>query len=134
MKLALVLPLLLAGCGAAVASDSPREVRAQQRAERLLVGKTAGETRSCAPLRELNRQTIVDERTILYRVSSTKVWRNDIPGGCAGLDRNSTLIRRTINGTSICSGEIFEIRDSGTQFPRGSCSFGEFTEYRAARR
>lgn len=139
MKMLLILPLpllslLLAGCGAAVATDSPRDARAQVRADRLLAGKTAVGTQSCAPLRELDRQTVVDERTILYRVSATKVWRNDIPVGCAGLDRNSTLIRRSISSTNICSGEIFEVRDAGTQFPMGACSFGEFTEFRSTPR
>lgn len=135
MKLSFVLPLLLlAGCGSAVASDSPRDARSQQRVDQLLSGKTAVGTQSCAPLRELDRQTIVDDHTILYRVSATKVWRNDIPIGCTGLDRNSTLIRRSISSTDICSGEIFEVRDSGTQFPLGACSFGEFTEFRSTPR
>ena len=44
---------------------------------------------------------------------------------------SAEIIRQSISA-NICSGEIFEVRDSGTGFSYGSCSYGEFTEYRAA--
>ena len=128
-KLSLLLPILLAGCSAGVATEPVRNAKAETRLNQLLAGKVAGRTQSCIPTREADRQTVIDERTILYRVSANKVYRNDIPGGCPGLDSRSTLIRRT-TGSGLCSGEIFQVRDAGTGFDKGSCAFGEFTEYR----
>jgi hypothetical protein len=125
----LLVPLLLAGCSAGVATEPVRNARAETRLNQLLAGKAAIRTQACISNREADRQTIIDERTILFPVSTGRVFRNEIPGGCPGLSSRSTLIRRT-TGSSLCSGEIFEVRDAGTGFNRGSCSFGEFTEYR----
>jgi len=131
-KFSLLAPILLAGCSAGVATEPVRSAKAETRLSQLLAGKVAVGTQLCIPNRDANRQTVIDERTILYRVGTSKVYRNDIPGGCLGLDSRSTLIRRT-TGSNLCGGEIFEVRDSGTGFSRGSCAFGDFTEYRTPR-
>ena len=133
MKLFFALPLLLlSACGANVAADPVRTAKAETELGRLLAGKTPGRVLTCLPRQYAERQTIIDERTIIFRPNAgrSRVYRSDISPSCAGLDRNSTIIRRSTQ-TSICSGEIFEVRDSGTQFPRGSCTFGDFTEYKA---
>lgn len=135
MKLLLALPLLLSACGANVAADPVRVAQAETRLGELLAGKTAGRVMTCLPRQYAERQTIIDERTIIFRPNAgrSRVYRSDLSPSCPGLDRYSTLIRRSTQ-TSICSGEIFEVRDSGTQFPQGSCTFGDFTEYRAPER
>lgn len=127
--LLLVLPILVGACSAQVATAPVRDERAEARLATLLGGKVQGATRSCIARRDAERQEIIDENTIVYRTGD-RVIRGDIAPACGGLDRNSTLIRRSTS-SDICSGEIFEIRDSGTQLPRGSCTYGEFTEYRS---
>ena len=127
-----LVSLALAGCGVGVANDPVREARAQTEVGRLLAGKVAGPTRSCISRFEAREQRIIDERTIVFSSGRNRLYRADIPGGCTGLDDHSTIIRRSPTGT-LCSGEIFEVRDSGTQFTRGSCAFGDFTEYRTRR-
>ena len=135
MKTLLLLPLLLAGCGADVAADEVRTAKAETRLGELLAGKTPGRRLSCLPRQYAERQTVIDESTIIFRpnAGNSRVYRSDLSPSCTGLDENSTSIRRSTS-TSICAGEIFEVRDSGTQFPRGSCTYGEFTEYLAADR
>lgn len=133
MKTLALLPLLLlASCGAAVADSPTRSSRADNELTRLLSGKVAGQTRSCISQRDATDQRNIDERTIIFRAGRDRLYRNDIPGGCPRLDNRSTIIRASPTST-ICSGEIFEVRDSGTGFTYGSCTFGEFTEYRTAR-
>lgn len=134
-QLLLALPLLLAACGANVAEDSVQTVKAQTRLDQLLAGKTPGRTNSCVSRIDSQRQTVIDERTILFRpaAGNSRVFRSDLSPACPRLDRNSTIIRRSTS-SSICAGEIFEVRDSGTQFSYGSCTFGPFTEYRAPKR
>lgn len=133
MKTLLLLPLLLtASCGAGVVADPVRSSKAETRLTQLLAGKVAGRTTSCINQRDANEQRVIDERTIIYRTGRNKLYRTEIDQ-CPRLDSRSTLIRRTTS-PNICSGEIFEVRDAGTGFSYGSCTFGEFTEYRTANR
>lgn len=127
--------LPLSGCGADVAADPVQTARAQTRLDQLLAGKEPGRRLTCLPRQDAERQTNIDERTIVFQPSAghSRAYRSDLSPPCPGLDRNSTIIRRSTS-TSICAGEIFEVRDSGTQIPRGSCTFGEFTEYRRPKR
>lgn len=132
-KMLLLVPLLLtASCSAVDATAPVRDAKAEARLDQLLAGKVAGPTRSCITHRDADRQEVIDERTIIYRVGRDLLYRNDISPSCAGLDRDSTLIRRS-SSPSLCRGDIFQVRDSGTSFERGSCSLGEFTEYRTLR-
>lgn len=131
MKNLLLLPLLLnASCSANVTTAPVSDAKAQARLDLLLGGKNAGATRSCISRRDAVRQEIIDDRTIIYGGNSQRVIRGDIAPSCVGLNRNSTLIRRSVS-SDICAGEIFEVRDAGSGVPRGSCVYGEFTEYRA---
>jgi len=122
--------LLLAGCSAGVATDTVRSVKAETRLGQILAGKVAGRTQSCISRLDAERQTVIDGRTIIYNGNRSRLYRTEI-ASCPALDNRSTLIRRSTS-TGICSGEIFEVRDSGTGFSHGSCSYGDFTEYRAA--
>ena len=132
MRMLLLAPFLLAGCAAGVADDPVRTARAETRLGELLGGKEPGRRLSCLPRMNAERQTIIDERTILFRPSAGRgrVYRSDLETPCPRLDTTSTIIRRSTS-SSICAGEIFEVRDSGTQMSYGSCTFGPFTEYRA---
>ena len=129
-RMLLFAPFLLAGCSAAVATDPVRSVKAETRLGQLLAGKVAGRTQSCIRRLDAERQTVIDGRTIIYYGNRSRLYRTEI-ANCPALDDRSTLIRQSIS-TNICSGEIFEVRDSGTGFSHGACSYGEFTEYRAA--
>lgn len=129
---ALLLPLLLAGCGVAVTTDPVAEAKAQTRLGQLLAGRIEVGTRQCIPARPIDRQTIIDDRAIFFRQGSNRLYRSSI-ADCPKLGPRSQIIRRT-TGTSICRGEIFEVRDAGTGFSYGACTFGDFTEYRGSRR
>lgn len=134
MKSLLLLSLLIpAACSGVDAAAPVRNERAALRLDQLLAGKVAGETRSCIRRRDAERQEIIDDRTVIYRISRDRLIRGDLSPACTGLDRNSTMIRRSTS-LDICRGEIFEVRDAGTGFQQGSCIYGDFTEYRAARR
>lgn len=129
MRVLLILPVLLAAsCSAGMAADPVRTAKAETRLSEMLAGKVAGETRSCIRQLDAREQRVIDARTIIYRTGRNRLYRTEIED-CPRLSNHSTLIRRTIS-TNICSGEIFEVRDSGTGMSYGSCTFGEFTEYR----
>lgn len=129
-RMLLLAPLLLAGCGADVATDPVRSAKAETRLGQLLAGKVAGRSQSCITRFDAERQTVIDGRTIIYNGNRARLYRTEI-ANCPGLDDRSTLIRQSTS-TNICRGEIFEVRDSGTGFSHGSCTYGDFTEYRDA--
>jgi hypothetical protein len=73
---------------------------------------------------------VVDERTILYRDGSNRVWRNDMNGPCSGLGRPGTaIVTRQFGGSGLCRGEIAQVVDTVGGFTVGSCSFGDFVPY-----
>lgn len=129
-RMLLFAPFLLVGCSAGVASDPIRSAKAETRLGQLLAGKVAGRTQSCISRLDAERQTVIDGRTIIYYGNRSRLYRAEI-ANCPALDNRSTLIRQSTQ-TNICSGEIFEVRNSGTGFSYGSCTYGEFTEYRDA--
>lgn len=94
--------------------------------------KQAGEPRSCIPSQQIRATYYVGDRTILYRVSSNLIYRNDPPGGCPGLNSSSALITQTPT-TQLCRGDIARVRDFGLGFSSGSCALGDFVPYRTVR-
>ena len=125
----LLAPLLaLAACAAdGPAPDFERTAQDQERLDQRLVGLASTGRVSCVPAFEAREQRIIDERTILFYTGRNRVYRTEIEN-CPRLDRRSTIIRRS-TVPSICRNEIFEVRDSGTQFSYGSCTFGDFERF-----
>ena len=125
----------LAGCAVNNAQQGQRSLRAQQTLDRYLVGKTAGAPRSCLPTYRSQDMIVVDDRTILFRDGSNRVWRNDPAGGCSGLGRPGTaLVTRSFGGSGLCRGEIATVVDTASGFTVGSCSFGDFVPFEGPRR
>ena len=94
--------------------------------------KQAGPPVSCIPQRQIRSTHYVGDRTILYKVSNTLVYRNDPAGGCPGLNSSAALITRTPTG-QLCRGDIAHVRDFGLGFSSGSCALSEFVPYRRVR-
>lgn len=124
-----------AGTSALVAKSQSavdRSARDQATLDKALAGKVAGKPQSCIPLIQIRDTTYIGSTTILYRVSSNLVYRNDPAGGCPGLRAGSGLITRTSTG-QLCSGDIAQVRDFSANFSAGSCALGEFVPYRKAK-
>ena len=119
----------LAAC-ATTPESTERSPEAQKVLARYLDGRTPGQAQSCLPTFRTQDMIVVDERTILYRDGSNRVWRNEMRGPCNGLGRPGTaILTRQIAGTSLCRGEIAQIIDTAGGFTVGSCSFGDFVPY-----
>ncbi len=114
----------------AMAGDGERPTREQQRAERLLEGKTAGPAQQCIEPRRINNTTIVDESTVLYRVNSELLYRTQFAVPCSGLDNDSTLIT-DVNSTQLCAGDQVRVVENPTGRDLAMCALGEFVPYRA---
>lgn len=115
-----LIPVLLAGLTGAAAPAAPREDP--------LVGRVAGAPVDCLDQSRVQGPDIVDRRTILYRESLKRVWRNDLPAACPGLRPTAMLIVE-VYGSRLCSGDRFQTREPGSIIPGPYCRLGKFTPY-----
>jgi len=130
-----ILPLSIAGiaCGALAAGAiaSPEApTRAERQMERMLAGKSPGEPQRCIFLREINGTSIIDQDTILYRVDRRTVYRNEIPGGCPGLQNDRAISTRQPSDIQLCQGESIGVFEPQTGVEYGRCALGAFVPYR----
>lgn len=127
--LAALLPIALAGCTTdREPAPFQRTAENQERLDQRLRGLSQSRGgSSCVPAFQAREQRIIDERTILFFTGRSPVYRAEIRN-CPALNRNSTIVRRSTL-PQICENEIFEVRDMGTQFSRGSCTFDEISRY-----
>ena len=93
-----------------------------------LAGRVAGAPRNCIPLgSQIDGPTIVDARTILYRVG-TRIYRTGPNAACPSLRPFTTLIVE-VNGGQLCRNDRFRTIDPGSAIPSGVCLFTDFTPY-----
>jgi hypothetical protein len=129
----LMLPtaVLAAGCTqtqAEVERAQVREAGVQEKLAKELAGLVPGKPETCIN-QFPQKQSSGFGATILYRVNSKLVYRNDTVGGCEGIARGDILVTRTPSG-QLCRGDIAQTIDQTSRFPTGSCSFGDFVPYR----
>lgn len=118
----------LAGC--ATARPQPRSAQAEQHLQQLLAGKVAGAPQSCLPSHRSSDMVVIDDKTVLFRDGSRRVWRTEMRGGCTLLGSSHyTLVTRSFGGQGLCSGDIAQLADLSTGMIVGSCSWGEFVPY-----
>lgn len=128
------LTIIAAALGLAACATSPepmeRSPEAQRELARYLTGRVAGPAQTCLPSFRTQDMVVIDERTILYRDGSNRVWRNEMVGPCNGLGRPGTaIVTRSFGGSGLCRGEIAQVVDTTGGFTVGSCSFGDFVPY-----
>src|SRR5215213_4912549 len=123
----------MAGPPSAQASMWERQqaLRDQQELGARLVGRVAGPATDCLPSHRAGNQMNISDNTILFDYGNT-IYRNDPPGGCPGLGSGQyALVVRPV-GSSLCRGEIAQVRDLQSGMLRGTCTLGSFVPYRRA--
>jgi hypothetical protein len=133
-SLTIASTLVLATSAALVACATPREayVRspdAEKELARWLDGRVAGKPQTCLPSFRSQDMIVIDERTILFRDGSNRVWRNELNGPCSGLGRPGYALLTKQFGTGLCRGEIAQVVDTLNGFTVGTCSLGDFVPY-----
>ena len=120
MRYALI-PVLLAGLAGAAAPAAPHD-------KDPLAGRIAGKAVDCVDQSQLGGPDVIDNRTILYRQSLGRIWRNDLEAACPGLRPQTTLIVE-IYGSQLCRNDHFRTHDAGSVIPGPLCRLGKFTPY-----
>ncbi|MBN8813902.1 MAG: hypothetical protein J0J06_00480 [Sphingomonas sp.] len=111
---------MLAGVAGSAAPAAP--------AKDPLAGRVAGAPVDCVDQARIMGPDIIDNRTILYRQSLKRIWRNDLEGTCPGLRPTATLIVEVF-GSQLCRNDRFRAQEPGSIIPGPYCRLGKFTPY-----
>lgn len=87
-----------------------------------------GESSNCISMASADIRAI-DDSTFLFRAGGG-YYVNRARGTCDGAGSTSSRIDLKVFGSSLCSGEIIKIVDSGTGMFKSSCSLGVFEKLR----
>jgi hypothetical protein len=120
----IVIPLAALGLLGAAAPAAPREDALAS----ALAGRVAGTPVDCVDHARLGGPQIIDEKTLIYRESGRRIWRNDLIGSCPGLRPMDTLIV-DVFGSQLCRNDHFRALTPGTTIPSAICRLGKFTPY-----
>ena len=128
------IALIAAGAGLAACSTAPQPVvrTADKQAEyvKLIEGKVAGPTASCLSPFNSNDMRVIDDNTVVFRQSASRVYVAHLQGGCPYLGRGGyAMVTRQVGGNGLCRGDIASVVDTGSGMSVGSCVFSGFTPY-----
>ncbi|CAN5423638.1 hypothetical protein BH10PSE14_BH10PSE14_41150 [soil metagenome] len=96
---------------------------------RTFAGRVAGTAANCLSADRTGNIVALDARTLVYRESARRVWRNDLPDACPGLDDDAILVFELF-GSGPCKGDHFRtIERGGGSIPGPICRLGSFVPY-----
>lgn len=125
-----IIPILLlaGGVGASAQPRNDRADRAQTELDRDLRGLTAGKPQDC--IRHLEaRSSRIYGSTVLFKVSSGLVYRNETRGGCTSVGMQTALQTDQITNR-LCAGDAARTFDPTAGLLTGTCTLGQFVPYR----
>jgi len=91
-------------------------------------GRVAGTPVRCLNADRAGSLQALDQRTLIYRESNRRIWRNDLPDACPGLDDDSILVIELFGG-GPCKGDTFRAVRRGSGIPGPMCRLGSFVPY-----
>jgi hypothetical protein len=121
---AALLPIAILALLGAAAPASPRDDTLASE----LAGRTPGTPQDCLNRSRVSGPQIINDRTILYRESGRRVWRNDLPDSCPGLRPYDTMVI-DVYGSQYCRNDHFRSYSAGGSIPGAICRLGSFTPY-----
>ncbi len=125
----LCLAAVLASCSAAP-QPVLRSPSGQRAADALFSGKVAGPPVSCLPNYNANDMSIIDGRTVAFRVGTRTVYMVQLNEGCGLLGTGSyALMTRSFGGTGLCRGDIAQVFDTLNRQTVGSCTVAAIVPY-----
>jgi hypothetical protein len=124
--------LLLAGLlGSCATAPEPaaRSAAAQRDFERLTAGKVPGTPLSCVPGINTSDLTIIDGRTVAYRLGAKTTYIVHLSQGCGGLASGYALVTERFGGEGPCRGDAARVLDTTSRMAVGSCMVTEVVPY-----
>lgn len=126
----LVMVAAVAGCTAQPPPQAAlADPRAQARLAQMLDGKVAGQPQSCLPSYRADNMTVIDDRTIVFRDSPSRVWVMHPQNECNLLSAGPYALVTRTSTAQLCRGEIGQVVDTMSGTTVGSCVMGDFVPY-----
>lgn len=129
-KIAILLSAAAALAGAAALEAKPK-LTPQERLDKLLEGRVAGEPVNCISHWDTRDMQVLDKTAIVYG------WGNVIyvnrPENADSLDDDEILVTRT-SSSQLCDLDIVHTVDRTGNFTTGFISLGEFVPYRRVKK
>lgn len=125
----LLLGATLASCSA-VSPPPTRDASQQQTFMRLTGDKVAGPPVSCLPSWNTNDMSIIDGRTIAFRVGTGTVNVVNLGDGCGMMGVGGYALKtNSFGGQGLCAGDIAQVVDTMNRTTVGSCVIGPIIPY-----
>ena len=105
---ALLLLAFAASAGAKAPEPAKLDPKEAKELAAALDGKVAGKPVSCVSSFRGENLHAIGDHTLVYRVSKTLTYRNDLQGTCHGLRFGDTLVLR-VTGSQYCRGDIARV-------------------------
>jgi hypothetical protein len=124
--------LIAATLGSCSTAPQPvtRGPSGQRAYEAILAGKVAGPPVSCLPNYNANDMSVIDGRTLGFRVGTGTTYLVHLSEGCGLLGSgNYALLSRQVGGLGLCRGDIQQVVDTMNHITVGSCTIGEIVPY-----
>jgi hypothetical protein len=132
------IPLLLIGAGLVSCTTAPPPpggaAQNQDRLQRLIAGKVAGTPQSCISniTTRSNNMVVIDDQTVAFRAAGGRVYVGHLSPGCSNIGMGNSLVTRQSAASSLCRGDIAQLRNFSSGATVGSCTFQEFIPYSPA--
>lgn len=120
---------VLAVPGLSTVAEAKRETP-QQRLDKLLAGRVAGEPRDCIYLPGVRSTRVIDKTAIVYEKGGV-LWVNRPTSGASSLDDDDVLVTTT-HSSQLCSIDIVRLHERSQGFFTGLVNLGKFVPYRRA--
>jgi hypothetical protein len=115
------LPAAVAAAGCATATPAPVE----------LAGRALAPPVSCIDRGDVGRvETMADGRVAMFHMRGGDIFRNDLPGACPRLGRDSIVHDSSVD--RYCRNDVVRLVDLTRGFETGVCTLGAFTPWQAA--
>lgn len=86
---------------------------------------------SCIRTSSVRSTEVVDDRTINFIVSNTRLFVNTLPRTCAGLGANRAFASDS-RTTQLCAANTITVVQRGNRVPGSRCGLGQFQPMRRA--
>lgn len=126
----LIAGLLLASCNAPPPPYMSRSPSGERSFQMLVAGNVPGRPLSCLPHYNANDMTIIDGRTVAFRVGSRTTYIMHLTPGCEMLGSgNYALLSRQVAGPGMCQGDIQSVVDTLNHTNMGSCTIADIVPF-----
>jgi len=122
---ALAAVAVLGAAGTALAGERKTP---EQRLEKALEGRVAGEPVNCIYMPSITDATVYDNTAIVYRSGRT-LYVNRPDSGASSLDSGDVMVTDT-HSSQLCDIDVVRMHDQTSHFYSGSVFLGQFVPYR----